>query len=328
MPNAVNHSAQRAPPSASAPPIHSGADRMLHVRICWKLRLNRPAGVTATTKPLRPICSSAVAGGEQHGVIAEALGDGHRHQQAGQHHEHEHQPHRRHLGVEPVGHPRRVVPGPVDGDEQEGGLGGTRPREVGEQVMRQLRDGEDVDKVEEQLEVRRPSLALRPAQEADVGDDRRCGPRHRLPSAEYGARFGQRTARGAIWAEIAPHATQIRPDVYFDSEVARPRAIATRWGTEPELRRPRPVACRRGWLRGRSRGCPSRSRCRGVGSHRHASPEPDERRFGDVDLLAREVTRGLRCRRRCQMRWDCWRRCRRRATGMPRDMVPVRDRAG
>ena len=34
MPNAVNHSAQRAPPSANAPPIQSGADRMLHVRIC------------------------------------------------------------------------------------------------------------------------------------------------------------------------------------------------------------------------------------------------------------------------------------------------------
>ena len=35
-----------------------GADRMLHVRICWKLRLNRPAGVTATTKPFRPICNA------------------------------------------------------------------------------------------------------------------------------------------------------------------------------------------------------------------------------------------------------------------------------
>ena len=59
MPNAVNQSAQRAPASAAAPPIHSGADRMLHVKICWKLRLNRPAGVTATTKPLRAICRTA-----------------------------------------------------------------------------------------------------------------------------------------------------------------------------------------------------------------------------------------------------------------------------
>ena len=41
--------------------------------------------------------------------------------------------------------------------------------------MRQLCDGEDVDKVEEQLEVRRPPLALRWAQEADVGDDRNWG---------------------------------------------------------------------------------------------------------------------------------------------------------
>ena len=41
--------------------------------------------------------------------------------------------------------------------------------------MRQLRDGEDVDQVEEQLEVRRPSLALRRAQEAKVGDYRHRG---------------------------------------------------------------------------------------------------------------------------------------------------------
>ena len=46
---------------------------------------------------------------------------------------------------------------------------------VGEEMMRQLRDGEDVDKIEEQLEVRRPSLALPPAHQSDVGHDRRCG---------------------------------------------------------------------------------------------------------------------------------------------------------
>src|SRR4051794_26315606 len=41
--------------------------------------------------------------------------------------------------------------------------------------MRQLCDGEDVDKVEEQLEVRRPPLTLRWPQEPDIGDDRDWG---------------------------------------------------------------------------------------------------------------------------------------------------------
>ena len=57
--------------------------------------------------------------------------------------------------VEPVGHPRRVDPCPPDDEQQERG-----PRHAGdggviEDLVRQLRDREDVDEVEEQLDGRR-----------------------------------------------------------------------------------------------------------------------------------------------------------------------------
>ena len=53
---AASHRAHRAPPSTSAPPIHSGMDSTLQVRIWTKFRWNVPDGVTATTKAFRTTC--------------------------------------------------------------------------------------------------------------------------------------------------------------------------------------------------------------------------------------------------------------------------------
>jgi len=71
-------------------------------------------------------------------------GDRNVHEETEQHH-----PHRRRLGVGERSCPRRVCPGQKYREIQHQGFRPSRPGEMGEQVVRQLSDREDVDQVEE-----------------------------------------------------------------------------------------------------------------------------------------------------------------------------------
>ena len=64
--------------------------------------------------------------------------------------------------VEHVRDPGRVVPRPPDHEEHEQRPAGPAPRQVAEQQMRHLRDGEHEDEVVEQLEVRGVLLLVSP----------------------------------------------------------------------------------------------------------------------------------------------------------------------
>ena len=92
-----------------------------------------------------------VGRGEGQGLIPEGLRDRGRHDQADQHQHHQQHPHREPVRVDPVGGPGRVVPGPPDREEQDEGLDRAARAQVLEQGVRELRDREDVDQVEEQL---------------------------------------------------------------------------------------------------------------------------------------------------------------------------------
>ncbi len=99
-----------------------------------------------------------VGAGEQRREPAEGLGDGDRHQQAGCHHHQQHQPHQHRLGIEPVGHPGGVDPGPPHDQQQEQRLQGAAQRQVMKQQVAELRHREHEDQVEEQLQPGRPLL--------------------------------------------------------------------------------------------------------------------------------------------------------------------------
>ena len=116
---------------------------------------------------------------EHQRALAEGLGQRHRHQQPGQHHREQAQPHRQPLRVQPVRHPRGEDPDPPDRQHQETGLRRAAQRDavVGEmpdQRVRQLRDGEDEDEVEEQLDEADLGMAVRvgTAQEGNPGHPR------------------------------------------------------------------------------------------------------------------------------------------------------------
>ena len=138
-----------------------------------------PARRDRDDERVAPDLQTRVGAREQQRVLAEPLRDRDRHQQAREHHEDQHEPDRHRVRVEPVGHPRRVVPRPVQRDEHERRLGRARPADVREQMVRQLGDREDVDEVEEKLEERRALLALPPsADDRQLRDDRARSGRH------------------------------------------------------------------------------------------------------------------------------------------------------
>jgi len=94
-------------------------------------------------------------------LVAERPGDLGGHDEADQHQrEHQHA-HRRQVGIDPVGRPGGVVPGPPDREEEHERLDRAAQGEVVEEVLRELRDREDIDEVEEELDTRdRRSLVL------------------------------------------------------------------------------------------------------------------------------------------------------------------------
>ena len=73
----------------------------------------------------------------------------------------QHQPHRHRVGIEPVGRPGRVDPGRPQGEQQHEGFARAGRRGVMDEEMRDLRDAEHVDEVEEQLDRRDAGLGLR-----------------------------------------------------------------------------------------------------------------------------------------------------------------------
>jgi hypothetical protein len=93
-----------------------------------------------------------VARREQQAVLAQRLGQGRGHEQAGEHHSCEQRPDRGRRRVKPVDHPRCADPCPPDDQQQEEGARHAADREVAEDQVGELRDREDVDEVEEQLD--------------------------------------------------------------------------------------------------------------------------------------------------------------------------------
>ena len=93
-----------------------------------------------------------VTGDEQPSAPAERVVDCDRHEQAGEHQPDEQHAHRQPIGVEPVRPPCGHVPGVVDGERQNRGLGTGPQVDVLHQMVRELPDREDVDQVEEELE--------------------------------------------------------------------------------------------------------------------------------------------------------------------------------
>ena len=79
--------------------------------------------------------------------------DRRRQHQAAQHHQEDQDADGRQLGVEPVGDPGGVDPHPPHREKQQRDLDRAERREVLQQRMRDLRDREDEDEVEEQLRV-------------------------------------------------------------------------------------------------------------------------------------------------------------------------------
>ena len=92
--------------------------------------------------------------GESQPVIAERAQQRRRHDQAREHERDQHQPCGASAEVEVVGDPGDVVPRSPDGEQQDQRLECTPPGQAGEKMARQLRHGQDVHQIEEQLDRR------------------------------------------------------------------------------------------------------------------------------------------------------------------------------
>jgi len=87
-----------------------------------------------------------VGHGEHQPTLAEGFRYRHRHEKADQE-----QAHGRPFGIEPVGNPGRVDPRPPHRHQQQQRPQRTAHRQVVQQPVGELRDGEDEAQVEEQL---------------------------------------------------------------------------------------------------------------------------------------------------------------------------------
>jgi len=102
-----------------------------------------------------------VAGHEQPRPGAEGVGDRDCADHAGEHPDQEDPAHHQRARVEPVRGPHRVDPRPPGGEDQQPGLRRAAEGQVVREPARQLRDDEDEDEVEEQLDRGRTRLAIR-----------------------------------------------------------------------------------------------------------------------------------------------------------------------
>jgi hypothetical protein len=95
-----------------------------------------------------------IGAGEAEGAAVERLRDRYRHHQPGQHEHEQRDARRRGLRINPIGRPGRVDPHPPDPHEEQHGLREGDEGEVLDQGVRELRDGEHENQVEEQLDER------------------------------------------------------------------------------------------------------------------------------------------------------------------------------
>ena len=93
-----------------------------------------------------------IPGQQQSGYLAHRARQESQKHQPRRHQGEQHDPHRRALGIQPVGDPAGVDPRPPDRAQHHGRLQRAHPGEMLEQRMADLGDGEDEDEVEEQLE--------------------------------------------------------------------------------------------------------------------------------------------------------------------------------
>ena len=154
------------------------------------------AAQQARGRGVAPDLQRDVADREQHAVRAERARQRGGHEQAREHHAGEHRAHRRRRRVEPVGHPGRVDPRPPHDQQQERRPPDPGDRQVAEDHVRQLRDREDVDQVEEQLD-RRDRLLDALAPRAQVA----C----RWSTGDHGRNAVQEQRR-AVRAVVGEHA--------------------------------------------------------------------------------------------------------------------------
>ena len=93
-------------------------------------------------------------------VTAERVGDGQRGDEHRRHRNQHRPPHRAHAGIDGVGQPGVGRPRPPERGEDQETVPEASPRRIVRQDRRDLREREDEDEVEEQLERRDPLLAL------------------------------------------------------------------------------------------------------------------------------------------------------------------------
>jgi hypothetical protein len=103
---------------------------------------------------------------EREPVIVECSEQRRGHDQTRKHQPDEHEPRCAVAQIEVVRDPGNVVPRTPDGEEYDQRLDHAPQRQIGEQVARELRYGEDVDEIEEQLD--RPDCARSPAVLAEM----------------------------------------------------------------------------------------------------------------------------------------------------------------
>ena len=150
------------------------------------------AGIVALERPqheqLRDDLERRVSERERQRTFLERLGNCRRDDEPQQHQNEKQQPHRRALGVEPVGEPGIVDPGPPHREHQDRGLQRAERGEALQQAMRKLRDREHEDEVEEQLDEGDAMVvvAVANAQVAGAGGEHRdqsCPPSPQLSSS-------------------------------------------------------------------------------------------------------------------------------------------------
>ena len=142
-----------------------------------------------------------VRAGEQETPRPERVRNGYCHHERREHDPHQQQADNRRVRIELVRHPCGVVPRPPDDEQDECRLAGAPPREVVEQQVRHLRDGEHEDEVVEELERRRPLLLPRVAVALEA---RRCSRR-----AQRGRNRARASGAAMIGSRASPPITAV-----------------------------------------------------------------------------------------------------------------------
>jgi len=178
---AALQSASRPLPSARPPeiqntPLHAMRQRFMRMA-------GSVAGIDRAEITERPTCMPVKASAKTRPAV-ERLRDRRRQQKARDHHREQHDADRGAVRIEPVGDPGGEDPYPPHRQEQDGGLEHAERREMRQQRVGELRDCEDKDEVEEQLDVGDAMMAV---WRTDPQQTVLAGGRHRdVPAAQSG----------------------------------------------------------------------------------------------------------------------------------------------